>query len=118
MAAHPHRPGGSRGRTAHTSYRVLQELPGYSLLEVQIMTGRTHQIRVHLSALGHPVVGDDVYGESSARRFAKRHGELGRYFLHAAALKFTHPTTGAPLEFHSPLPVELSAMLKLLQADG
>jgi 23S rRNA-/tRNA-specific pseudouridylate synthase len=110
MAVH-HR----RGREALTSYRVIDQWPGFSLLELEIKTGRTHQIRVHLSALGHPVVGDDVYGESRYRQFARKYGELHRYFLHSAELKFTHPVTGAPLEFHSPLPEELQSLLVRLR---
>ena len=104
--------GKPRGRSALTEYRVVEQFRGFSLLEVQIKTGRTHQIRVHFSATGHPVVGDDVYGERSYREFAKKYGDLDRYFLHAAALGFNHPTTGAPLKFHSPLPSELQKLLE------
>ena len=83
---------------------------GFSLLEVKITTGRTHQIRVHLSAIGQPVVGDDVYGERTYKEFVKKFGELHRYFLHAAKLRFEHPVTGKPMEFHSPLPAELQKL--------
>jgi 23S rRNA pseudouridine1911/1915/1917 synthase len=103
--------GTTKGRPAHSEYRVMENLRGFSLLEVKIKTGRTHQIRVHLSAIGHPVVGDDVYGERSYKEFVKKYGELSRYFLHSAHLRFTHPTTGAPLDFHSPLPDELQKVL-------
>lgn len=105
----------ARGRTAYTEYRVLDQFRGFSLLELKIKTGRTHQIRVHLSAIGHSVVGDDVYGERSNKAFAKKYGELGRYFLHSAELHFTHPMTGAPLEFHSPLPAELQKLLERIK---
>ena len=115
MAAHG--TGAGRGRTALTSYRVLEELPGFSLLEVQIKTGRTHQIRVHLSALGHPVVGDDVYGEAKYKQFVKKYGPPGRYFLHSAELRFTHPTTGVSLNFHSPLPEELIRVIRLIRGE-
>jgi 23S rRNA pseudouridine1911/1915/1917 synthase len=101
-----------RGRSAHTEYRIVREFNGFSLLEVKIRTGRTHQIRVHLSAIGHPVVGDDVYGERQHRQFVKKYGALGRYFLHAAGLRLKHPVTGAPIEFHSPLPPELNKFLE------
>jgi 23S rRNA pseudouridine1911/1915/1917 synthase len=116
VSRHPHvrtkmAAGRSRGRSAHTEYRLLEHFRGFSLLEVRIKTGRTHQIRVHLSAIGHPVVGDNVYGERSYKEFAKKFGQLNRYFLHASALRFTHPTTGEPLEFHSPLPLELQKLL-------
>ncbi len=84
-----------RGRSAYTEYRTLEVFRGFTLLDVGIKTGRTHQIRVHLSALGHPVVGDDVYGARSAKEFAKEYGALNRYFLHAAYLRFIHPNTAA-----------------------
>jgi 23S rRNA pseudouridine1911/1915/1917 synthase len=104
--------GAPRARSAWTQYRVIEKFGGYSLLEVQIKTGRTHQIRVHLSAIGHPVVGDDVYGERSFKEFIKKFGPVDRYFLHATSLRLIHPTTGAPLEFHSPLPLELRKLLE------
>ena len=105
----------ARGRSASSTYRKLEEIGNFSLLEVQIKTGRTHQIRVHLSAIGHPVVGDDVYGERAYAQFSKKYGKLGRYFLHAAELKFTHPRTGQPLHLHSPLPPELNTLLERLR---
>jgi 23S rRNA pseudouridine1911/1915/1917 synthase len=101
-----------RGRAALSSYRRLKELGDFSLLEVKIKTGRTHQIRVHLAAIGHPVVGDDVYGERRFAAFAKKYGKPGRYFLHAAELTFTHPRTGESLSFKSPLPEELGVLLE------
>lgn len=101
-----------RGRYAHTEYRVMQEFKGFSLLEVKIRTGRTHQIRVHLSAIGHPVVGDNVYGERQDIQFVKKYGKLGRYFLHAAQLKLIHPVTEASLECNSPMPPELNKFLE------
>jgi 23S rRNA pseudouridine1911/1915/1917 synthase len=104
-----------RGREALSTYRVLEELKGYSLLEVKIKTGRTHQIRVHLAAIGHPVVGDNVYAEGKCREFVRKHGEIGRYFLHAATLRFAHPRTGSVLEFHSPLPEDLTRVLRELR---
>lgn len=103
----------SSGRAAYTEYRVLERLPHFSLLELKLRTGRTHQVRVHLSAIGHPVVGDRVYGENTYRKFAKKfQGGSERYFLHAAELEFTHPTTGSFLRFHSPLPEELETLLE------
>lgn len=105
----------TRGRRALSEYRILKEYRGYTLLEVEIKTGRTHQIRVHLSAIGHPVVGDDVYSERSYQEFTKKHGPLGRFFLHSASLQFTHPTTGVDLEFHSALPDELQKVLESIQ---
>ena len=108
--------GRPSGRSAYTEYRVLEHFRGFSLLEVRIKTGRTHQIRVHLSAIGHPVVGDDVYGERSHKEFTKQFGELNRFFLHASGLRFTHPTTGMPLEFHSPPPPELQKLLQSIRS--
>lgn len=103
------------GRAARTVYLVRRYLPdqpagrgGYSLVEVAPSTGRTHQIRVHFAALGHPLVGDRVYGRPST--------VLGRQFLHAYRLAFRHPVDGRPLELESPLPEELSAALARLIA--
>jgi 23S rRNA pseudouridine1911/1915/1917 synthase len=92
------------GRPALTEFRVTAERPGYSLLEVRIGTGRTHQIRVHLSAIGHPVVGDNLYG-------APRQPELGRFFLHAREIAFRHPVTGESLTITAPLADELERFL-------
>jgi len=110
--------GKPSGRSALTQYRVLENLRSFSFLEVEIKTGRTHQIRVHLAAIGHPVVGDDVYGEPSYKEFVKKFPELNRYFLHATRLRFTHPTTGTALEFHSPLPTELQKLFQSIQSKG
>jgi 23S rRNA pseudouridine1911/1915/1917 synthase len=104
-----------RGRVALSTYRTIEEIRGFSLLEVDIKTGRTHQIRVHLSAIGHPVVGDNVYGESRYAEFAKKYGPPGRYFLHAAVLRFAHPRTGEILMFRSPLPEELENLLERIR---
>jgi 23S rRNA pseudouridine1911/1915/1917 synthase len=108
--------GQTKGRAAYSEYKVVEHYRGFSLLEVKIRTGRTHQIRVHLSAIGHPVVGDDVYGERSHKEFTRKFGELHRYFLHAAALRFDHPMTGKPMEFHSPLPEELQKLLQRIKS--
>jgi 23S rRNA pseudouridine1911/1915/1917 synthase len=105
----------NRGRAAHTEYTVLEAFRDFTLLQVKIKTGRTHQIRVHLSAIGHPVVGDDVYGEKTHKAFVKKYGALNRYFLHAESLRFTHPRTGEELEFHSRLPSELQNLLERLR---
>jgi len=84
-----------RGRTATTDYRVLRELPGASLVECTLHTGRTHQIRVHLKHLGYPILGDEVYG---------RRANYPRQMLHAWRLGFTHPRTGEWMEFQAPIP--------------
>lgn len=96
------------GRHAVTHYRIVERLAGAALLEVRLETGRTHQVRVHMAEIGHPVVGDPVYGRSKA--LAKRLG-LQRPFLHAAGLEFVHPVGGQTLRFDDPLPPELAAAL-------
>ncbi len=91
------------GREAVTEYDVLRRLRGYALLEARPKTGRTHQIRVHLASIGHPVAGDATYGVPAPG--------LDRHFLHAHRLAFTHPRTGDRLELESPLPNDLQAFL-------
>jgi len=93
------------GKPARTAYTVLEHRSGQTLLELALQSGRTHQIRVHMAAIGHPVVGDARYGTPD-----KRLGS-GRFFLHAFKLAFAHPTTGARTEFTSPLPEDLSTYL-------
>ncbi len=95
-------------KNAVTRYKVLQRYDNYTCLELKLETGRTHQIRVHLSFIGHPVVGDPKYGP------ARPHFGLTGQFLHAAALGFKHPRTGSYLEFEAPLPAELAAIIKKL----
>lgn len=98
------------GREAMTVFRRARALPGYTLLDAELMTGRTHQIRVHLAHLGFPILGDDKYGDFELNRVVAKRG-LKRMFLHAAELELQHPTTGAPMRFSSPLPPELEAFL-------
>lgn len=100
--------GSTRSREAISHYRVIKELGKYALLEVKIKTGRTHQIRVHLSHLKHPIVGDQVYGKKNEE--LKAEGQL----LHAYKLKFDHPRTGARVEFEAPMPAEMAEILKSL----
>ncbi|HWS84682.1 MAG TPA: RluA family pseudouridine synthase [Ktedonobacteraceae bacterium] len=98
-------------REARTHFRVLERFSHYTLLLLQLETGRTHQIRVHLKAIGHPVVGDPVYGSGR-----KHPGLLSqRQFLHAYQLQFTHPITGEAVELEAPLPTDLQAGLDSLQ---
>jgi len=94
----------TKGREARTEYRVIRYIGDYTLLEVMPETGRTHQIRVHLSAIGYPVVGDSVYGVKSAH--------LSRQFVHASRLGFKLPSTGEHVEFTSNLPPDLTQALK------
>ena len=99
------------GRAAVTWFSVERRYGGCSLLDVRLETGRTHQIRTHLASIGHPIVGDSVYGRDPA--LARRLG-LSRPFLHAYLLAFTHPVDGEPRRFEIELPSELaSAMEKL-----
>ena len=93
------------GRYARTEYRVLGHYPGVSYLEVKLLTGRTHQIRVHLAAIGYPVVGDRIYGPKGAKPRAPRQ------FLHSHRLGFAHPATGEAMSFTSPLPEDLQRVL-------
>lgn len=105
------------GREAITEYHVLEQFAhrvgpaagDYTLVEAEPLTGRTHQIRVHLASIGHPVVGDGVYGR---RRTSL---PVSRQFLHARRLGFKHPTTGQRLELEAPLPEELATVLDLLR---
>lgn len=92
------------GRAALTQYRVLQRFARFTYLEVKIGTGRTHQIRVHLSSLGHPVAGDKLYGAAAS--------PFGRYFLHAQRITFTAPGSGRCITVEAPVPPELQAWLR------
>jgi 23S rRNA pseudouridine1911/1915/1917 synthase len=109
--------GRHAGREARTDWRALAHLDGYTLIEVRLHTGRTHQIRVHFSALRHSLVGDTLYG--AARQVVAGKAPLpplGRPFLHAARIGFTHPRTGQPVEVRAPLAPELRAWLASLAA--
>jgi 23S rRNA pseudouridine1911/1915/1917 synthase len=107
-------------RAARTDWRALAQFDKTTLLEVQLHTGRTHQIRVHFSALKHPVVGDTLYGAAAQLRVGKiTLPPLERNFLHAAKLGFTQPRTGTRIEVRAPLPGELRLFLeKLSEAAG
>jgi len=102
-----------RARSAVTRVTAARHFKGVSLLKVAIATGRTHQIRVHLSAIGHPIVGDPTYGGLHRRTPANLRAvqRLERPFLHAARLAFTHPVDGRRIEFDSPLPLDLQAII-------
>jgi 23S rRNA pseudouridine1911/1915/1917 synthase len=108
------------GREASTTWSVDEPFDGAALLRVRILTGRTHQIRVHLASIGHPVAGDAAYGGTrtpSSRRTPAREAlqALARPALHAARLAFTHPATGARVEFVSPLPADIASVVERLR---
>jgi 23S rRNA pseudouridine1911/1915/1917 synthase len=110
-----------RGREARSRYSVHSAFDGAALLRVRILTGRTHQIRVHLASIGHPVAGDAAYGgrrtpgcRTAAARAALE--SLARPALHAARLAFTHPASGARLELESPLPPDIAAVVRRLES--
>lgn len=111
------------GREALTLYRVRQRLERFTLLDVELKTGRTHQIRVHLAWLKHPVVGDETYGGGRDNtivdvKVRARVAKLGRQFLHAEKLAFRHPTTNERLDFSASVPAELSGLLQVIGAGS
>ncbi len=103
------------GRPAVTGYRVRERFPGWTLLELDLVTGRTHQIRVHLAAIGHPVAGDPVYGTGTSRRGPEG---LDRLFLHAWRLELTAPSDGHLIRATAPLPADLEAVLEALRRSS
>jgi 23S rRNA pseudouridine1911/1915/1917 synthase len=111
------------GRSALSLYRVRERFDRFTLLDVELKSGRTHQIRVHLAWLKHPVVGDEVYGagrdktitDAEVRRAVSK---LNRQFLHSAELGFRHPTTGEEMKFKAELPSELSSLLNLIKSKS
>ena len=103
----------SRGRASWTDYRVLQQSKAGADVECLLHTGRTHQIRVHLSHLGHPIWGDTLYG----RRSPVNGFYPERQMLHAARIEIAHPITGKPLKLEAPVPPDYIASLALLLAQ-
>jgi len=113
-----------RGRAAVTHWRIEQRLGPATLLTCRLETGRTHQIRVHLAHIGHPLLGDSVYGAGFKTKASRLSPDartaleaLGRQALHAAILGFDHPITGEPLAFESPLPEDLNNLVSILQRE-
>jgi 23S rRNA pseudouridine1911/1915/1917 synthase len=102
----------ARGRQAVTDYRVLKQFPDFALVELHIHTGRTHQIRVHMAHIGHPVVGDATYGRKAGMGNPESQISVARVMLHAYKLGFTHPRTQQFVEFTAPVPED---MVKLCQ---
>ncbi len=105
------------GQPAHTIFTLLRRWDAFSLLDAELKTGRTHQIRVHLAHLGYPLAGDDKYGDFALNRALARRG-LKRMFLHACRIAFAHPVTGEPMSFEAPLPRDLQAFLDTLEEPG
>ena len=105
------------GAPSHTIFTLLEALPPYSLLEAELKTGRTHQIRVHLAHLGFPIAGDDKYGDYDLNRRLAALG-LKRMFLHARAVALVHPQTGQPFAVEAPLPQELARFLRACGGGG
>lgn len=108
------------GRAAESRWSVRERYPGAALLRVRILTGRTHQIRVHLSAIGHPVMGDPLYGRRHPDRrlpasAADAVRSLNRQMLHARRIRLVHPETGEPLSIEAPLPEDLAEILAVLR---
>lgn len=97
------------GRLAISHYELLEVIGSYSLIRVRIETGRTHQIRVHLSYIGHPIVGDRVYGRKEDESL------ISRQALHSSHLSFSHPVSGEPLDFYSPIPDDIENLLERLR---
>jgi 23S rRNA pseudouridine1911/1915/1917 synthase len=100
------------GREATTGYRVRERFPGWTLLEVDLITGRTHQIRVHLTEIGHPIAGDPTYGNGTSRRGPDA---TTRLFLHAWKIVFAHPRDGRLMRLEAELPADLQAPLDALR---
>jgi 23S rRNA pseudouridine1911/1915/1917 synthase len=96
---------------ARTRWRVADRLPGATLLELELETGRTHQIRLHMLHAGHPVLGDRQYGRAGT-------GLIDRQALHASRLSFHHPTTGEAMDFTAPLPGDMARAVERLRGQG
>jgi 23S rRNA pseudouridine1911/1915/1917 synthase len=103
----------AKGRAAVTRYSVRERFPDFTLLKVAPETGRTHQIRVHLAHIGHPVCGDEVYGGGG-----KKKGFASRQMLHAWQLGFLHPASQESLQFEAPLPADFERVLEALKPGG
>ena len=100
----------SNGKVAKTFYRILEAFDDCALLEIDLITGRTHQVRVHLASIGHPVVSDDLYGSNMAM--------LGRQFLHASMLEFKLPRNGDLVKLNCDLPSDLNLFLDKIKLNG
>jgi 23S rRNA pseudouridine955/2504/2580 synthase len=109
------------GQPAHTVFRLHNAWPDseppMSLLEAELKTGRTHQIRVHLAHIGFPILGDEKYGDFTLNKKLHKNQILMRMFLHASEISFSHPESGEPVHLHAPLPRELTLPMEKLNRD-
>jgi 23S rRNA pseudouridine1911/1915/1917 synthase len=103
-----------KGRDAITQFEVIKRFKSATLTKVRIITGRTHQIRVHFAYLGHPVLGDKTYGKKTAIKFGQKTISFNRQMLHAHSLKFKHPVTGQPIELTAPMPEDMKKAIEEL----
>ena len=117
-------PGGDRrvkvgpeGLESRTVFTRLGAAGDYTLLQAELLTGRTHQIRVHAAHIGHPIAGDEKYGDFATNKELSRRG-LKRMFLHAARIELVHPQSGRPLLLEAPLPPELGAFLAVVSSSA
>jgi 23S rRNA pseudouridine955/2504/2580 synthase len=108
------------GQESHTIFNRVEQLPGATLLDCDIRTGRTHQIRVHLASLGYPIIGDDKYGDFPLNKHvaAAKNGGLKRMFLHAYSMAFTHPLSGEKITIEAPLSKDLSHYLDFRKSSA
>ena len=104
------------GRRSISLVQIVTAFQGCTLLDVTLKTGRTHQIRVHVASLGHPILGDRLYGRGRDAKLPAAAGSLDRILLHARRLGFVHPVTGKELSFDVPPPARFDAILELLRA--
>lgn len=103
-------------RPSQTDYRVLEKFKDTALIEATLRTGRTHQIRLHMRYLGHPILGDDIYGTKTSKRLSKTLG-VARQMLHAKILGLPHPRTGEWMEYEAPLPDDFMVCIDCLRAE-
>ena len=104
-------------RHAVTHYRVIERMEKFTLIEAQLETGRTHQIRVHMTHIGHPLLGDPVYGGDGTKFEARHRAHITGQTLFAGELSLTHPRTGERMTFHAPLPDDFAALLAILERE-
>ncbi|GAB4543634.1 MAG: RluA family pseudouridine synthase [Thermodesulfovibrionia bacterium] len=104
-----------KGKEAITRYEVIKQFNDASLVDVRLITGRTHQIRVHLASIGHPVLGDRTYGKKTVMRIGDKEIRFHRQMLHAYSLRFRHPITGSYVEFIAPLPDDMKNVITELE---